>query len=124
MAPPSEEYIAIPKWDMPVGNMAILQISYASREYSHSQMAYASGEYMAIPKWDMPVGNIAILQISYASGEYIAIPKWPMPVRNIAIRVWHMLVTCTGRKKRCVLAAFIFGMNDGPLAYFWCSCSG
>jgi hypothetical protein len=55
--------------------MAILQISYASGEY------------------------IAILQISYASGEYIAIPKWPMPVRNIAIRVWHMLVTCTGRKK-------------------------
>ena len=63
-------------------------------------MAYASGEYMAIPKWDMPVGNIAI-------------PKWPMPVRNIAIRVWYMLVTCTGRKKRCVLAAFIFGMNNG-----------
>jgi hypothetical protein len=54
---------------------------------------------------------MAILQISYASGEYIAIPKWPIPVRNIAIRVWHMLVTCTGRKKRCVLAAFIFGMK-------------
>ena len=45
------------------------------------------------------------------SEEYMAIPKWDMPVGNIAIRVWHMLVTCTGRKKRCVLAAFVFGMN-------------
>jgi hypothetical protein len=45
MAYTSGEYMAIPKWPIPVRNMAILQISYASGEYSHSQMAYASEEY-------------------------------------------------------------------------------
>jgi hypothetical protein len=46
MAYASGEYMAIPKWDMPVGNMAILQISYASGEYmAIPQMCYASEEY-------------------------------------------------------------------------------
>jgi hypothetical protein len=68
--------MAIPKW------------GYASGEYGYLRMGYASEEYMAIPKWGYASGEYGYLRMGYASEEYMT------------ICVWHMLVTCTSRKKR------------------------
>jgi hypothetical protein len=69
--------------------MCHFQMGYASGEYSYLRMGYASEEYMAIPKWGYASGEYSYLRMGYASEEYMT------------ICVWHMLVTCTGRKKRC-----------------------